>query len=116
MCSVERRKRLRRFAVKAWHPLDEKRFQERNGALCGTELALDELLSACSQCGSVLRIGKKASNKGFELFCVTHDDSCVGSGERGDDVAEVPGVGAERHGGSVCGGLDHVLAAAVAEA
>ena len=39
----------------------------------------------------------------------------VGRGECGDDVAEVPRVGAERDGGAVGGGLDHVLAAAVAE-
>ena len=94
-----------------------ERVEKCDGAARRTELALDELLSASARsrsrsCGSV----EAAADEGFELFGVLDDDGGIGGRERGDDVAEVPGVGAERDGGAVGGRLDHVLAAAVAEA
>ncbi len=56
------------------------------------------------------------TDENFELGRVANDDGCLGGQQGGDDIAEVPSVGAERDGGAVGGRFDHVLAAAVAEA
>ena len=67
---------------------------------------------ACGICGSSRQRRTNASS----CVRIVDDDGGVGGQQRGDDVAEVPGVGAEGDGGAVGGRLDHVLAAAVAEA
>ena len=61
-------------------------------------------------------IDEAASDEGLELFGSVNSHGCIGRLKGGNDVAEVSGVGAVGDGYAVRGGLDHVLAAAVAEA
>ncbi len=83
-----------------------------DGAGGCAELAADELLAARADRRGIGWVFEAAADEGFEFVGVLDDDGRIGGEKGGDDVAEVPGVGAEGNGGAVGGRFDHVLSAA----
>ena len=84
--------------------------------LRGPKLLSNQARGTLTAGGRFGGVGKAIADEGQKLLAIGHDHGRIALQEGGDDVAEVPRVGTERHGGPIGGRLDHVLPAPVAEA
>lgn len=89
--------------------------EEFDGGFHGALLLFD---NGCGGAGDLLSFAgviEPVLEEWGEFFGVLDLFTGPGIAEDLNDVAEVPGIGSERHGSSPGGGFDHVLTAAVSE-